>query len=89
MKSKGIFVFSDKTLGRAKRFLNTLSEKGLHLVPVGELEEWLTELGVEEREQKLSWIIKILEKLGKDNSEEFVEPKKNDVWKFIDEVNCC
>jgi len=89
IKAKRIFAFSGKTLERARKFLTTLSSKGLHLVPVGELEEWLAELDVEEKAQKIVWITKILEKLEKDDSEEFVEPKENGVWKFIEKINCC
>ncbi len=46
----------------------------------------LTELKVEEREYKLVWLIKILEKLGKNNSEKFVEHWDDDIWEFIDET---
>ncbi len=46
----------------------------------------LIELKVKERECKLVWLIKILEKLGKNNSEKFVEPKDDDIWEFIDKI---
>lgn len=87
IKKKGIYGLSEDNVKKAKEFLKNLSKKGLYLVPVGELEEWLSSFGVVERNYKLGWLIQILEKLGKDNSDQFVEPEDDDIWQFIDEIN--
>lgn len=55
---------------------------GIFIVPVGELESWLVEYGIEKTTNKPAWIAKALVKL----SEISIERSKP-LWKFMEEIN--
>ena len=57
------------------------SENGLFIVPVGELESWLTEDGLERTNNKSKWISSALSKVFDLN----YDPDK-EIWQFIDSL---
>lgn len=61
---------------------NICKEKGLFIVPVGELESWLIEYGVNKSSNKGKWIVSALEKIP-----ELEVNIEKQPWKFIQEVN--
>ncbi len=55
------------------------------LVPVGELECWLRNLGVERN--KSQWLIEMFDRMGSDpTAADYVHPGPEDVWGFIRSV---
>lgn len=68
-----------------------MAEYGVFLVPVGELEDWLTPLGLRppsDRAMKGKWLREALDRLGQDpRSESYVRPEKGDIWDFMRRVN--
>jgi len=59
-----------------------LSEYGIFVVPTGELESWLKDLGVENHGP--TWLISIFEKMGEDPEDDtYLKPTDTDVWRFI------
>lgn len=65
-----------------------LAEYGIFLVPVGELENWLTPLGLQPCSDKTKWLHKALDRLGQDpESETYVRPDEGDIWEFMRSVN--
>lgn len=66
----------------AENLLNQLGEYGVFVVPGGELESWLTELGATGHGP--SWLINIFEKMGEDpETDNFIKPNEKDVWEFM------
>jgi hypothetical protein len=60
----------------------------LFIVPIGELENWLKYLKIEQTADKNEWLARAFEKLGDDiSSSEYEKPKKRDVWNFIGHIN--
>jgi hypothetical protein len=86
-KSKGIAGLPKDEQQGMRDLIATLAEYGLFVVPVGELESWLPELGIPPT-SKRTWIVRMLTKLGTDpTSPQYVRPKRGDVWSFIDNIN--
>ena len=66
----------------AEKLFNDLAEYGIYVVPLGEVEDWLTTLSVV-REKK-EWLPRIFERMGTDPADEnYVKPAEGDVWEFI------
>ena len=65
--------------------LGQLEQYGLFVVDVGELENWLSYLEVQEK--KSAWLVRMFENMGEDpDSEDYVRPTAGDVWDFIGRV---
>jgi hypothetical protein len=63
-----------------------LAEYGVFLAPVGELESWLTSVGVT-KSGKSEWIVQMFGKLGSDASKpNYVKASSGDVWGFLDSI---
>jgi hypothetical protein len=73
------------------RLRKLMTEYGVFLVPVGELEDWLSPLGCEppkESSEKWKWLRDALERLGQDpQSEAYVRPDEGDIWDFMRGIN--
>ncbi|NRA69268.1 MAG: ATP-binding protein [Pseudobacteriovorax sp.] len=84
-KDGGIDILPDAEKPAAQDLFENLSSYGLGVVPCGELESWLKNLGVTGKAP--GWLIKIFEKLG-DNPDDgsYVKPGSEDVWLFIDQL---
>lgn len=66
-------------------FVAQLAAYGVFVVPHGELESWLPELGASGHGP--DWLINIFEQMRADPSDPlYVWPKNNDVWKFVSAV---
>lgn len=66
----------------AENLLRQLAEYGIFVVPRGELESWLRQLGATGHGPQ--WLIDIFERMGEDpNVIGYVEPSVGDIWEFI------
>ena len=66
----------------AKKLIDDLAEYGLFVVPVGEMESWLSDLGATGRDS--TWLNDMFSKMGDDpDSLSYVKPNKGDVWGFM------
>lgn len=63
-----------------------LERFGLFVVPVGELEGWLSGLGVGARKDR--WLAAVFERMGSDpHDSDYVWPSRGDVWAFLDRID--
>lgn len=71
--------------------LTDLAEYGVFAVPVGELEDWLSPLGLQplkDSTKKAKWLTGALDRLGEDpRNEDYVQPQAGDIWDFMRRVN--
>lgn len=64
--------------------LKALADFGIFVVPNGELESWLGNIGVEQTNNKKYWLLNIFEALGGDpDSDQYIKPSSDDIWDFI------
>lgn len=78
-------VFGLRALDRdsravVERFLERLHRYGVFVVPVGELERWLPDLGVT---NKQAWVTDMFRRLGTPGSPAYVAAGSGDVWDFL------
>lgn len=82
----GVGLLPRETREAAENMLRSLAEYGLFVVPGGELEVWLQEMGA--KGHGPSWLKGIFAAMGDDPSKEtYVHPSEHDVWKFIDDIS--
>jgi ABC-type cobalamin/Fe3+-siderophores transport system ATPase subunit len=64
-----------------------LESFGIFIVRNGELETWLSSLGVTQTNNKQQWLLDIFEKLGSDlDASGYVRPGTDDVWDFLTRI---
>ncbi|WP_225412303.1 AAA family ATPase [Stigmatella hybrida] len=81
----GISLLSGSQARACLDFFESLEGYGIFVVPVGELEGWLSHLNAPK--SKHSWLYKIFEKMGSDPAASGYErPAENDVWAFMRRV---
>lgn len=81
----GLQVLQAADRQAAESLLSQLSDYGVFVVPGGELESWLKNLGVGKHGP--SWLIDIFERMGEDHSDSaYVKPSSGDVWSFLGQV---
>lgn len=81
----GIQRLSDADQAAANDYFDQLDAYGAFVVRRGELESWLKPIGITGHGP--SWLISMFEKMGEDQeSQTYIKPAHDDVWKFIDEV---
>lgn len=81
----GVEALADSEKEAALNLLQSLGEYGTFVVPHGELEAWLKDLGAPGKGP--GWLISIFELMGEDpESASYVRPGDNDVWAFIARV---
>lgn len=88
MKNVGIDFFKINDLEiyeTSEAFINQLNKYGLFIVYTGQVESWLKQLGIEGHGNY--WLTNIFNRMG-DNpqSEYYVKPNLDDVWKFMDTI---
>lgn len=82
----GTKILSDPDRMAADMFFDRCEEFGLFTVRGGELESWLSYLGVPQN--KTEWIPRIFEAMGDDPSESsYALPTGDDVWEFLGKVS--
>lgn len=84
-------VITNFTSTEAKIFrtiCSSMAEYGVFLVPVGELEDWLSDLGLKRSTDKSKWLRSALDRLGTDpKATGYARPTAHDIWQFIRDVN--
>jgi energy-coupling factor transporter ATP-binding protein EcfA2 len=86
LKKNGLGSLSGEALKKIKEVISTLAAYGVFVVPVGELEAWLPELGCATLSKK-EWIVAILTKLGGDPAAAgYIKPSAGGVWEFLESV---
>ncbi len=85
LKLNGIEALSSPHKEELVELLAKYAEFGLFLVPVGELESWLKNLGAQGK--KTAWLVNMFGKLGdSEENPQYVEPGQDDVWEFLDSI---
>jgi len=78
----GISILSGDALRAMRELCDALESHGLFVVRGGELESWLSNLGVTGHGP--TWLIPMLERLGEDPAApDYVSASDNDVWEFM------
>ncbi|MCC6264787.1 MAG: ATP-binding protein [Bryobacterales bacterium] len=82
VKTAGITILQGEEREAVERLIADLSTYGVFVVPVGEVERWLSGLSVSGHASR--WLIPMFEKLGSDpDAPGYVCPSDEDVWSFI------
>ena len=85
IKRGGIEHLSGTSRDSASGLLSSIANYGVFVVPCGEVEAWLPNLGV--KSGKKEWLRSIFDKLGEHaDAPCLVNPKSADVWSFIESV---
>ncbi len=84
-KQKGMLDVVDQEMKVSlKTLLSSLADFGVFIVPNGELESWLTNIGVVPTKNKKYWLLNVFEKLGGDpEGGDYINPSQNDIWEFV------
>ena len=86
-KKNGLAAIPAANRVTVRKFVDQLAEHGVFIVPVGELECWLANLGVARTNNKPLWLNNIFQALGSDpNSTDYINASTGDVWDFVDEI---
>lgn len=82
----GINILQNGDKEALENLFSKLSDYGLFVVPNGELESWLANMGASGHGP--SWLVDMFEKMGEDpESDAYVKPNTDDVWGFIDKIS--
>ncbi|MVA70246.1 AAA family ATPase [Agrobacterium vitis] len=87
-KKDGLGLLKGAQLREAEELLERFSQYGIGIVPVGELECWLRDMGVTvSNGNKKEWLPQIFDRFGDDpSSGDYVKPSTGDVWEFVKHV---
>jgi ABC-type cobalamin/Fe3+-siderophores transport system ATPase subunit len=78
----GLAILQPQDREAAQNLLSQLAEYGVFVVPGGELESWMKQLGVGGHGP--SWLIGMFERMGEDPANaNYIHPADNDVWEFM------
>jgi predicted ATPase len=81
----GLHILSTADREAAENLLTQLSNYGIFVVPGGELESWVKQLGATGHGP--AWLIKVFEKMGENpEATDYVRPADGDVWKFMSQI---
>ncbi len=84
-KDGGINLLEAADKEAAENMFNQLEEYGLFVVRNGEVESWLSNLGV--KVHKSVWLSSMFEKMGSNpESADYLKPTDDDVWAFMGEI---
>lgn len=85
-KINGIKSLNDTQQRELKQLIMELEEYGLFIVEVGELEGWLSSIGVS-FDPKRTWLTRIFSSMGTDpTAPDYVSPRSDDVWEFMGKI---
>jgi len=83
-EQRGASTLSGPARETCDGMLSLLREYGIFIVPVGELENWLTSIGAVPSNNKPRWLAHTFGLLGDDpDAESYVMPAAGDVWEFL------
>lgn len=86
-KAQGLSAFGDTELTEITAFVNRMKEFGLFFVTVGELECWLSALGVIRTANKPKWLTDMFTRMGADPAHnDYVSAGNNDAWTFVESM---
>lgn len=78
----GIAILTGGEKESVENLFRQLADYGVFVVPGGELESWLKDLGATGHGP--GWLIDVFERMGEDpDSAVFTRPSEDDVWKFM------
>lgn len=82
----GVAILGKDARESCSSLLDQLADYGIFVVPVGEIESWLPELGASGHGP--NWLIEIFEKMG-DNPKapDYVKPQDSGVWGFVEKIS--
>jgi len=83
VKLTGLAALSEEQRGTVQTAINELAAIGIFLVEVGELENWLSQLGCT---NKQTWVTDVLGRLGAPSDPAYVTPGQGDVWNFMEQI---
>ena len=87
-KSEGLQAIPQEQRAEVESFIARVAEHGVFIVPMGELECWLSSLGVERTKNKSLWLTQIFERLGDDPGDSsYVNPDNSDIWNFLRSID--
>ena len=79
----GIVILEEEDQEALQNLFHKLSDYGLFVIPIGELESWLNEICMY-RSHGPSWLVEMFEKMGEDpNLPNYLKPADGDVWSFM------
>lgn len=82
MEQGGISCLELTDQDASNEFFDQLQRYGIFAVRNGELESWLSNLGI--RSKKTQWTVEMLERLGSDPKDPaYIRPAAGDVWDFL------
>jgi len=85
MKSRGLRALNGDSLRRGRALLQELGRYGLFLVPMGELESWLPQIGA--RGHGSDWVVDAFNHMGRAPTDaNYLTPASGDVWAFLDTI---
>ena len=87
-KKNGLEALTDENKTSVGEFIQNMKNFGIFFVPKGELESWLSELGVQRSRKKSEWLVNMFSRLGTDPEDsEYISAENGDVWTFIEEID--
>lgn len=87
-KKGGLSLLSGADLTRANQFLTSLAEYGIFVVPNGEIETWLSSVGISSGKHGAEWLIAMFDGIGQTETDaNYLKPSSDDIWMFIDQIN--
>lgn len=85
-KDGGLDALPDSEKEAANNLFNQLEEYGMFTVRTGEVEHWLSNLGV--KAHKSVWLSQIFLKMGADSTDfNYLKPSNDDVWDFMSKIS--
>lgn len=85
IKKGGIGALTGTDKARGLALLDELGKYGIFLVPGGELESWLPQLGA--TGHGADWVVNVFSKIGRlDSDAGYLRPGNDDVWVFLDGI---
>jgi energy-coupling factor transporter ATP-binding protein EcfA2 len=82
---EGIMTLDEPSKEAAQTLLDNLAQYGLFVVPVGEVEDWLSCLNM--NVDKKDWLPTVFELMGSDpDDNNYVKPSSGDVWDFVKKI---
>ena len=81
----GISLLRDSDLEAAKHLLSEVGGYGMFIVPVGEIEAWLSDLNIDR--SKHTWLKQSLRAWDSLEDEGYIKLAKGDVWDLMDYID--